>query len=350
MIITDDMLSAAFCYRETNLWHILTDSDVFAFRLSDGETGYCCVMGNAGEHLALGFYKGKEGFTSYLNTTTMPEQQITEFEALETMMTFDCINCDFMSAADLNDKTKKVIRSYANANGVKIRRPNGWPDFTRHEPYRMRYGITFEEDARDITEALHAAIAVAGQLETSDLGTLGFDEKGNYPTKKGGKSVPYLIPNGDGTFEWSTTKLPGLMKREYVTPKFNNDILSSIVKALPKSDALQLRLIHLPASEESADKPSLFPALMLCVHPGTGYLFPIYSTEDVETNPMSLLVQLVNTFRQNKGKPEFIQVEDPRTEAFLKDFCHQCGIILSRESTLPPLNEAWNALIRNFMM
>ena len=54
MILIDDMLAAAFQYRDTELWKELTDSDVFAFRLSDGETGYCCVMGNAGEHLALG--------------------------------------------------------------------------------------------------------------------------------------------------------------------------------------------------------------------------------------------------------------------------------------------------------
>ncbi len=35
MILTDDMLAVAFQYRDTELWNILTDSDVFAFRLSD---------------------------------------------------------------------------------------------------------------------------------------------------------------------------------------------------------------------------------------------------------------------------------------------------------------------------
>ena len=58
MILTDELLMAAFCYRESNLWNYLDDSMVFAFRLSDGETGYCCVMGHAGEHLSLGFYRG----------------------------------------------------------------------------------------------------------------------------------------------------------------------------------------------------------------------------------------------------------------------------------------------------
>lgn len=48
---------------------------VFAFQQSDGETGYCCVMGSAGEHLALGFYRGAKVFSTYLktiNTGDMP--------------------------------------------------------------------------------------------------------------------------------------------------------------------------------------------------------------------------------------------------------------------------------------
>ena len=55
MILTDEMFEAAFRFRSICLWEKLTDSDVFAFRLSDGETGYCSVMGNAGEHFSLGF-------------------------------------------------------------------------------------------------------------------------------------------------------------------------------------------------------------------------------------------------------------------------------------------------------
>ena len=50
MILTDEMFEAAFRFRSICLWEKLTDS------LSDGETGYCSVMGNAGEHFSLGFY------------------------------------------------------------------------------------------------------------------------------------------------------------------------------------------------------------------------------------------------------------------------------------------------------
>ena len=44
MILTDEMFEAAFRFRSICLWEKLTD------------TGYCSVMGNAGEHFSLGFY------------------------------------------------------------------------------------------------------------------------------------------------------------------------------------------------------------------------------------------------------------------------------------------------------
>ena len=116
MILVDDMLAVAFQYRDTELWKELTDSDVFAFRLSDGETGYCCVMGNAGEHLALGFYRGRKGFTTYLKTISLGNAHLSEIEMFEMTTTFDCINCDFMQASDMDVKTKKIIRNYADAH------------------------------------------------------------------------------------------------------------------------------------------------------------------------------------------------------------------------------------------
>lgn len=350
MILTDEMLEAAFRFRSICLWEKLTDSDVFAFRLSDGETGYCSVMGNAGEHFSLGFYRGKKGFSTYLKTLEMGSQQTFGCETFEAVMTFDCINCDFVAASALDGATKKIIRRYTTDVGQKICRSKGWPDFTRFQPYKVQYGITCEKDARDITEALRAAIAVDEQLAMHKFETLGFDIKGAYPTMKGGKLVPYLIPAADGTYEWSTVKLPTFVQDRYAVVKFENDILTSMVKSLPASGVLQLRIVHAPAPVESkVDEVPYFPAILLCIDANSEYLFPIFCEDDFERNPILILVKLSETFRQNVGKPQRIQVEDARTEALLEDFCRQCDIVLTREQNLPLLNEAWASLLDSFM-
>lgn len=350
MVITDEMLEAAFRFRSISLWEKLTDSDVFAFRLSDGEIGYCSVMGNAGEHFSLGFYRGKKGFSTYLKTLSLGREQAFDYDTFDTVVTFDCINCDFVAASFLDGATKKVIRKYANDAGLKISRSNGWPDFTRFQPYKAQYGITNEEDARDITEALRAAIAVNEKMATHKFETLGFDKRGAYPTPKGGKLVPYLIPSADGTYEWSTVKLPALVQDKHTKQKFENDILASMVKALPASGTLQLRIIYVPTPLESkVGEVPYFPAVLLSIEADSEYLYPITCLESFETNPMLILVELANTFRHNAGRPQEIQVEDLKTEALLEDFCRQCDIVLTREQNLSVLDEACTSLFSTFM-
>ena len=55
----------AFAYKKTKLWKKLSDGQLFAVALSDGETGYCSVMGALGEHIALALYPGASGLRSY---------------------------------------------------------------------------------------------------------------------------------------------------------------------------------------------------------------------------------------------------------------------------------------------
>lgn len=350
MILTDDMLALAFQYRDTELWNILADSDLFAFRLSDGETGYCCVMGNGGEHLALGFYRGRKGFTSYLKSLSFDSMQLSEMDMLEMAATFDCINCDFMQASAMQDKTKKIIRNYADAHGLKVRRPKGWPDFTRHQPFKVPSGITCEKDAADIVEALRAVIAVAGELTHRSLAELGFDEEGDYPTMDGGKPVPYLVPNAEGTYDWGMKELPAFLSDEWPAPEFTNDILIRKVKILHTSGTLQMKLIHMPTPvDNAADGIPFLPSVLLCLNDEEDGLFPVFCMEDGEEAPRQMLVELAENLCRLDCKPDTMEVEDGRTESLLKDFCDRCGIRLSRKEELPELDDACSFLIGNFM-
>lgn len=355
MILTDEMLMAAFRYRETHLWEWLDDSMVFAFRLSDGEMGYCSVMGNAGEHLALGFYRGAKGFSTYLKTLNAEDMPQREF--FELYLTYDCINCDFMNAADVSeiDKAAKArIKEFAKANGFKIRRPKGWPDFTRHAGYQVPRGIADSRDAQDITEALNAAVAVAERLKskacTTYKGNLydmyGFDSKRRYPTAKGGKIVPLLIPNEDGTYSWSGTELPPLMKNEYERVTFSNDIALYKVKRVPHVGTFECRLIHLPQimNEPNVSCP-FYPSLLLFVNEQDRFTFPVMTAGPAEENPQMLLSELSNTFTRMGVCPMVLHICDEKTKAFLSDFCAKAGIQLKTKKSLPALDKAWDFML-----
>lgn len=205
------MLSVAFRYRETNWWKELTDSDVFAVRLSTGEIGYCCVMGNAGEHNALSIYIGDSGFSTYLKTIGMGDLDV--MAAHEVIVTFNCINCDFANASGIMSHNKEIIKAYAESHGLKIRRSNGWPDFVRYSPYKMPWGITSEQDAQAITEALSASLDVSKMMKTHSFGELGFDVK--VPTIKGAVTVEC---SQVGTIFSMEVKIPGNTEAEVILP------------------------------------------------------------------------------------------------------------------------------------
>lgn len=56
------LYDVAIEFKNTAPWDWMHDSDIFGVQdpVSD-ETGYCCIMGAAGEHYALGVYSGSEG-------------------------------------------------------------------------------------------------------------------------------------------------------------------------------------------------------------------------------------------------------------------------------------------------
>ena len=163
MILTDSMLDAAFKFRMTEPWNKLKESDIFAVKLSDDTIVYCSIMGNGGLHHALGIYIGSEGFSTYLNSLYSGGMNQAELWSISTE--FDCINCDFMQAKEIEEQVKKAIRNYAERNDIKIPRKNGWIDFTRHSPYKVQWNITDPHDAFVAEETLRAATFFVNEFQ-----------------------------------------------------------------------------------------------------------------------------------------------------------------------------------------
>ncbi len=57
-MIPGPLYEAGFKFRKTKLWQQLYDTQLFAVEHADGTTGYCCVMGKMGGHLALAVSPG----------------------------------------------------------------------------------------------------------------------------------------------------------------------------------------------------------------------------------------------------------------------------------------------------
>lgn len=335
-ILTDDMLQAAFAFRKQEPWNVLGDYNVFAVKLSCGETGYCSVMGEAGIMHGLGLYVGRKQFSSFLRSLTIKKEPHYEF--LENITLLNYIVCSFDAAKDIEANDKKRIREFSQRTNQTIPRKNGWPNFIKYKPNHAPWRITDKQDAQNLTEAMRATVFLTSYTIEHPSENVGFGPEGDYPDYRGGKTVPMLISTGEEQYEWSTTQLPAFEDEEYPVVQFDNDIMAHRIKKLPKDQPLCCRMLHMhqPALTDQHSTP-IYPHLLLVVGKEDGYAIPIMG-KDINIDAKEMLNKLGETICDIGKKPEEIETAGDKTYNLLKHFCERCDIPLHKKKKM---DEVW---------
>lgn len=94
-----NLYQLAFQYFNLELWKSLWDDQIFAVKFSDGEIGYCCVMGAAGAFCGLGIYIGEEGINSYLK---MASGDFLVTDEKERNFSQHCLMCSFAKPSQID--------------------------------------------------------------------------------------------------------------------------------------------------------------------------------------------------------------------------------------------------------
>lgn len=342
----EDLISLALQFRVEKLWEILDDSMIFAVRLSDGDIGYCCVMGNGGEHFALGLYKGDSGFTTYMNSVN----RSPDFDAFEIFQTYDCMNCDYENAADSNltSTQKKLIRAVAGDRHIKMCRPKGYPEFVRYDQGLIRTELR-ENEMEDLGIALKAGIEVAikvNGLTLSELGKLGFNEDGYYPSPEGGDQIPLLEMQEDGDFKWSVTITPRAEGLGFIVPLFTSMLAASRLKTMKRVGAFQCKVMHMTAPVKC--EAGVFYPLIIVLVDDQGMMYPVMQKSENPHAENELLSELAFSLISMEVYPEAILVDDAYSYAFLDDFCKKTEIKLGMTDYLPELAEVVYMLRSHF--
>lgn len=342
----EDLIALALQFRRENLWEILDDGMIFAVRLSDGEIGYCCVMGYGGEHYALGLYKGVSGFTTYMNSIN----RSLSSDPFEIFQTFDCLNCDYENAtgSNLTSAQKKLIKTVAGERNIKMCRTKGYPEFVRYDRGLIRTKLK-DNEMDDLSMALKAGIEVALKVKgqpLTELGKLGFNEDGYYPSPEGDDPIPLLEMQEDGAFKWSVTITPKADALGYIVPLFTNMLAASRLKTMKRVGAFQCKVMHMPAPVKSEE--GLFYPLIMVFMDDHGMMHPVMQKSNNAHAENELLRELAFSFISMEVYPEAILVDDAYSYAFLDDFCKKTGIKLGMTDYLPELAEIIHMLRSHF--
>ena len=344
----DTLYRLAFAYKKTKLWKKLSDGQLFAVALPDGETGYCSVMGALGEHIALALYPGASGLRSYsmLASGLSPAGGV---HAVEFALAQDCLMCSFENKDMLRACEAAAVRDYCTANGVTLRGAHAWPRLLRCRPFYLPW--TLDEEKDRLAEGLEAALEVARRLETASADSLGLTEGPPY-----NREIPLLVKTEIG-YDWQTVALPPRLELDYPTGGPLYDLLlkrASMKRERAGVWACDVFLLPEPVGggeDELEDEPvgraPFFPWVQLVLDVDSGMILDTTLCEEGEDYAEQFPNKLLELMG-NHGRPRRMLVENERTAALYRNLAKRVGFPLEFVDRCADLDDALDDFFDHF--
>ena len=288
-------------------------------KLSNGEIGYCNVMGRNGEFYGMSLYIGENGFSSFYNILG-PQYSNNDEALFECMISQECLQICFNNKDDLRLADLNSVQEYTKRNGVNLRGANSYPAILRMKSYYMPWYVEDKKEYELLREALEAAIFVSEKLKGTSAEKIGFTES---------FEIPYLVPNGD-SFDWQTTQLPNKTAKNLPAPSLSKSKVSKL-KALKQLNKWECKVVHLKKPiQETPDSAPYFPAVMIAVECRNNHILPVEPVRDYEINAPKMLDSFADELLKYKRLPKTICVSDNRTYSLLQSFSKDCGVELKK--------------------
>jgi hypothetical protein len=243
-----DLYRAAGEFKNLRPWEWMFDDQVFGVQNpANGEIGYCCIMGAAGEVFALGVYLGSDGLEIYSRI------QSGQIDPGEVFYTQRCLVASFEDRDELNKPDLDRIKSL----GLKFRGRNSWPLFRSFLPGYQPWYLT-DDEAEYLTLALQQATQVARRVR-DDEDLLKSKLKNHYFVR---------VPERQGdALSWQDAWLPPapLPKKEFSVPPPDSKRLAALKKNITKKQGLwEIDVFYSPLAIKEQGRP-YYPLMLFCV-------------------------------------------------------------------------------------
>lgn len=321
----DQLYDAAFRYKKAGIWKKLWDNEVFAIKLTCGETGYISIMGKNGTYCALGLYIGASGFQSYRALANAGGYTGSPFRDHEMLLQQDCLQIALGNKDDLMPEEVEEVREYAKKNGIRLSGRNTFPQFVKYEPNCHPWKVKTKEDQQALYEAMEAAVLMADVLRTADPKEIGILE-----IAPDTKEVPLFEVKGDQLIQAGTAPLSPEKEDIYECVPATNEVAMTYVKKLRRKGIWEVELIRMlePVQDHPEETP-YYPLVLLAVDSKSYYALPFPMGMYAEKNPQEMLNTFADGWRNQKIYPREIRCRDERTYALLKDFCEKTNVKIS---------------------
>lgn len=319
-------------------WEWMEEAEIFGVQNPEtNEIGFVSVMGNLGEHLALGVYLGTEGLYGFWDF------QNGKYET-EPLALFDLpqLQVSFEDREQLKENDRTLIKKL----GLKFRGRQNYPLFRGTKPGFMPWFIT-SEDARFLIHIIEQSLDVASRVKDNPL-VLTIE---NNP----GDEI-YLIraaekQNGNLVWHDEFKRIPPPETKQYqveVPPEILNHL-----KAFPQNKNLifEMDLFHAPTPVAEKGERPFFPKMLMAAETNSRLILGfelIKPREDALESRAEIVESSMAILSSHNVLPKEIRVGSDLLFNLLRNFTQQLNIELRQTDNLLAIREAKEAMFGFF--
>lgn len=326
-----DLYDAALKFKEIECWNWMYDSDLFGVQdPKTNEIGYCCIMGNAGEHFALAVYLGSEGLEGYLK---MQSGEVSPF-SIDILHLQKCLMASFEGRDFLESEDLQIIKRLS----LKFKGPNSWPFFRSYQPGYHPWHLTSEE-AKYLTLSLLQAIDVSLRFKNDqDLLT---------PPKENHYLVRVQDKDGRWKDEW-LEPLPVEKTRVFVGP-MDMKRLERVKGMIPQRQGVwEIDFFYFPQPVKEKKERPFYPLIAIWADHSSGLILNYHMEKSEEC--ISVFPEEFLKFVENiKTLPQEILVKKEEVFQLVQPVASDLEVKLRKVERLKALETAHTDMLEFFM-
>ncbi len=326
-----DLYDAAIEFKKMKCWDWMWDTDIFGVQNPiNGEIGYCCVMGGAGEHFALAVYQGSEGLNGYLSL-----QSGKNYPTLEDILSLQkLLMASFEDRKLLEKEDIQLIKKF----DLKFSGPDSWPLFRSYRPGCYPWYLTGEE-AEYLTLCLWQAIDVS----------LRFKDDSKMLTPPSENRYLVRVPKKDKTgLSWRDMwiePLP-LQKGKIIVEPIDTVRLEKIKRRIPNRQGVwEVDYFYYPNPIKEKEERPFYPYITLWVEQSSGFILSHNLARPAECMS-EFQGQFLKIAEDIQSLPQEILFKKEETFKLLKPITSELGIKLRRVKKLKMLEDAKTSMRR----
>ena len=306
-------------------WKWMHDSDLFGVQNpADGEVGYCCVLGAAGEVFGLAVYLGDQGLKGYFKAVEWADNPTDDKDILHFKK---CFLLSFENRAGLEAPDLEVIKNL----GLQFQGRNAWPLFRYYEPGYFPWYLTAEQ-ARYLTLCLTEANGVVLRFKKELSGCAGSVHTGKFFSR--------MYENRTKQYKDAQLSPTPMKEMVVMVKKIDPARLEEIIHISKRTEMTwEMDTFHAPTVVGEKDQRPYFPILFLLADRDSYFVLDVHLTEPGRY-PAELHEEFLKAIEKNKVIPQEIRVRKEELRVYLGPLAERLGIRVRLAGALPSVNEA----------